>query len=134
MIRNLFEDNMGPILRDLYGNAYRFTRWRFADRPPATDCVYAFVNAGAHVVLYIGETGDLSARLSSHETKIAAMLGGADELWVHQPTMLDLDYRIVEARLIEAYRPRLNRQQPNPGGVLGHLSGETAPGTRPPRT
>jgi hypothetical protein len=125
---NLVTRNTQAVLQDLFGTTYHFTRWRFGDRPSGVDCVYCFVNSGANVVLYIGKTGDLSARLSSHEATIVASLNGADELWVHQPTMLGDDYHVVEARLIEAYRPPLNRQQPNPGGLFGLLNGDAPSG------
>lgn len=98
-------------LTDVDGWRYRFERWPLNLFPDRADCVYAFANRDREVLL-IGSAGDLRERVFGHERLRDALNGGASEVWAHTPGGEDpFPLGQVEARLIAALRPPLNRSR-----------------------
>lgn len=86
---------------------YSFNVHRIGEKPAYTNCVYVFTKDG--LPLYIGKAENLTERLSGHEKLLPALLLGANQLFVHSPTLLcAVPYSEAEERLIGAYNPPLN--------------------------
>jgi hypothetical protein len=73
--------------------------------------IYARQRAGEWQALYIGETGDLSARLSFNEIAADALLSGATDIHVLKLAESVEERRAIADRLILTNRPPLNEEE-----------------------
>ena len=90
------------------------------------ECNYLFVAVGGdhkRYPIYIGQTGNLRSRLTSHEKLRPALDLGATEIHVHLLGVSEDNRLLIEADLLDAYYTPLN-QRDLPAGVVN-----TCPGT-----
>ncbi|WP_324134171.1 hypothetical protein [Bosea sp. (in: a-proteobacteria)] len=113
------------------GLACMFARFLIDDEPELTHSVYGFISSHslgllgqAYKVHYFGRALWVDERLGDHERLAEAKRQGATELWIHTPRWGDVHYWDIESKLIEKYRPPMNKQRPQPRfGGLGGLGG-----------
>jgi hypothetical protein len=97
--------------RGVSGRSHKFTAHRPDEAFPVAAAVYAFARPGfggkGWVIVFLSRTGNLAARLTSHERWEEARLLGATHVLVHQRDERDVR-EYVEADLLASLKPVLN--------------------------
>lgn len=114
-------------LRGKSGRVHRFSAHRPDETFPAAPAVYSFARPAPGGIgfqpLFLSRTGNLRARLASHEMWAEARLLGATHILMHQREERDAR-EMVEADLVAALKPVMNAPLIDAEAVHAEIGGE----------